>query len=286
MKNETKAKIYAGITILLWSTVFIFTKIGLKYYNAEMLAVIRYIFASVTLVALIFIKKMKKPKLKDIPVFFVLGFLGFAFYIITFNKGMMTLNSSTSSVILASSPVITSILSGIFLKEKVSIYGWISIFISFTGIIILTLWEGVFKFNLGIFWILMSAILVATYNVLLRKFTRKYNSIEITVYSMLAGTLLLILYLPKAFIEIRTLNTTSFLVICWLAIFGTIVAYIFWSKALEKAQTTGEVTNFMFVTPFLATLLGIMFLGEKLTVSTVIGGIFILLGILGYNKYK
>ena len=286
MKNETKAKIYAGITILLWSTVFIFTKIGLKYYNAEMLAVIRYIFASVTLVALIFIKKMKKPKLKDIPVFFVLGFLGFAFYIITFNKGMMTLNSSTSSVILASSPVITSILSGIFLKEKVSIYGWISIFISFTGIIILTLWEGVFKFNLGIFWILMSAILVATYNVLLRKFTRKYNSIEITVYSMLAGTLLLILYLPKAFIEIRTLNTTSFLVICWLAIFGTIVAYIFWSKALEKARTTGEVTNFMFVTPFLATLLGIMFLGEKLTVSTVIGGIFILLGILGYNKYK
>ena len=57
MEKSTKAKIYAGITILLWATVFIFTKAGLRYYDAETLAVIRYILASAGLIVLIFIKK-------------------------------------------------------------------------------------------------------------------------------------------------------------------------------------------------------------------------------------
>ena len=286
MEKSTKAKIYAGITILLWATVFIFTKAGLRYYDAETLAVIRYILASAGLIVLIFIKKMKKPDLKDIPLFLILGFLGFAFYIITFNRGMVTLNSSTSSVILACSPIIASVLSGIFLKEKVSIFGWMSIIISFLGITVLTLWEGVFKFNTGIFWILLSAVLVATYNVSLRKVTEKYTGMEVAVYSMLAGTLLLIIYLPASILKIGSMSSISFFIVIWLAIPGTVIAYIFWSMALEAADTTGEVTNFMFITPFLATLMGIIFLGEKLTVATVTGGILILSEVIGYSKYK
>ncbi len=286
MEKSTKAKIYAGITILLWATVFIFTKAGLRYYDAETLAVIRYILASAGLIVLIFIKKIKKPDLKDIPLFLILGFLGFAFYIITFNRGMVTLNSSTSSVILACSPIIASVLSGIFLKEKVSIFGWMSIITSFLGITVLTLWEGVFKFNTGIFWILLSAVLVATYNVSLRKVTEKYTGMEVAVYSMLAGTLLLIIYLPASILKIGSMNSVSFFVVIWLAIPGTVIAYIFWSMALEVADTTGEVTNFMFITPFLATIMGIIFLGEKLTVATVTGGILILSGVIGYSKYK
>ena len=286
MEKSTKAKIYAGITILLWATVFIFTKAGLRYYYAETLAAIRYIVASAGLIVLIFIKKIKKPDLKDIPLFLILGFLGFAFYIITFNRGMVTLNSSTSSVILACSPIIASVLSGIFLKEKVSIFGWMSIITSFLGITVLTLWEGVFKFNTGIFWILLSAVLVATYNVSLRKVTEKYTGMEVAVYSMLAGTLLLIIYLPASILKIGSMNSVSFFVVIWLAIPGTVIAYIFWSMALEVADTTGEVTNFMFITPFLATIMGIIFLGEKLTVATVTGGILILSGVIGYSKYK
>ena len=286
MEKSTKAKIYAGITILLWATVFIFTKAGLRYYDAETLAVIRYILASAGLIVLIFIKKIKKPDLKDIPLFLILGFLGFAFYIITFNRGMVTLNSSTSSVILACSPIIASVLSGIFLKEKVSIFGWMSIITSLLGITVLTLWEGVFKFNTGICWILLSAVLVATYNVSLRKVTEKYTGMEVAVYSMLAGTLLLIIYLPASILKIGSMNSVSFFVVIWLAIPGTVIAYIFWSMALEVADTTGEVTNFMFITPFLATIMGIIFLGEKLTVATVTGGILILSGVIGYSKYK
>lgn len=285
MKKNTKAKVYAGITISLWATVFLFTKAGLRYYDAETLAVIRYILASAGLIVLIFIRKIKKPDLKDIPLFLILGSLGFAFYIITFNKGMVTLNSSTSSIILACSPIITSVLSRIFLKERVSVFGWMSILISFLGIAVLTLWEGVFKFNIGIFWILLSAVLVASYNVSLRKVT-KYTGMEVAIYSILAGTLLLIICLPGSILKIGSMNVISFFIVIWLAIPGTVIAYIFWSMALEVADTTGEVTNFMFVTPFLATLMGIIFLGEKLTVATIAGGILILSGVIGYNRCK
>jgi len=80
-------------------------------------------------------------------MFFLTGLTGFALHMITFNKGVSTLSSATSSILLACAPIFTSILSVAFLKEKINFYCWISIFISFSGILILTLWEGVLSFN-------------------------------------------------------------------------------------------------------------------------------------------
>lgn len=70
---------------------------------------------------------------------------------ITLNKGLTTLSSSTVSVIMAFAPILTSVLSVIFLKEKINLYGWICIFVSFAGIAVLMLWEGVLSVNEGVF---------------------------------------------------------------------------------------------------------------------------------------
>ena len=51
-------------------------------------------------------------------------------------------------------------------------------------------------------------------------------------------------------------------------------------------NSTGEIANFMFLGPFISTLTGIVFLNEKLTLSTVIGGTVILTGIIAFNKFK
>ena len=44
--------------------------------------------------------------------------------------------------------------------------------------------------------------------------------------------------------------------------------------------------NFMFLMPFIAAIAGIVFLDEKLTPATIIGGIIILAGIVGFNRFK
>lgn len=280
------SQLLAFTAVFLWAVSIIFTKLGTKYYDSTTLAVLRYTFTFFMLIIFMVVKKIKFPELKDIPIFFLAGFIGFAFHMITFNKGVSCLTSATSSIILACAPIFTSILSVLFLKEKINLYCWISIFISFLGIIILTLWEGVFSFNEGIFWMLLAAFLLAMYNIMQRKFSDKYSGTSSSIYCMLTGAILLAIYSPASLLEIPKMNINQFIIIFFLSFLASVIAYICWGKALVMGNSTGEIANFMFLGPFISTLTGTVFLNEKLTLSTVIGGTVILTGIIAFNKFK
>ena len=71
-----------------------------------------------------------------------------------------------------------------------------------------------------------------------------------------------------------------------MGLFPSVVAYIFWTRALEISKTTTEVTSFMFVTPVLATIMGIIILGDIPKISTFIGGGIVILGMILFNKTK
>ena len=286
LSNDDKAKIAAFATIFFWSSSFMFIKIALNYYDSMTLSVLRYIISSFVLIFYMIMKKMRIPELKDIPIFFCSGFTGFALYMITLNKGLTTLSSSTVSVIMAFAPILTSVLSVIFLKEKINLYGWICIFVSFAGIAVLMLWEGVLSVNEGVFLILTSALLLAIYNIIQKKLMKRYTASEATTYSIFTGTILLVLYSPKSAIEIFHMSSAGFIIVFYLAVFVGVVGYILWSKALSLAENTGEIANLLFLNPFIATIMGIIILHEKLTIPTIIGGTMILSGILGYNKFK
>ena len=286
LSNDDKAKIAAFATIFFWSSSFMFIKIALNYYDSMTLSVLRYIISSFVLIFYMIVKKMRIPELKDIPIFFCSGFTGFALYMITLNKGLTTLSSSTVSVIMAFAPILTSVLSVIFLKEKINLYGWICIFVSFAGIAVLMLWEGVLSVNEGVFLILTSALLLAIYNIIQKKLMKRYTASEATTYSIFTGTILLVLYSPKSATEIFHMSSAGFIIVFYLAVFVGVVGYILWSKALSLAENTGEIANLLFLNPFIATIMGIIILHEKLTIPTIIGGTMILSGILGYNKFK
>ena len=82
------------------------------------------------------------------------------------------------------------------------------------------------------------------------------------------------------------MSSAGFIIVFYLAVFVGVVGYILWSKALSLAENTGEIANLLFLNPFIATIMGIIILHEKLTIPTIIGGTMILSGILGYNKFK
>ena len=281
------SKILAFISVFFWGISFLFTKMGFKYYKDPVtLAVLRYVFSFFTLIVFIFIKKIKFPHVKDSLMFFISGFSGFTVYMIAFNKAVSTLSSATASILLACSPIITALLSWIFLKERINIYCWISIFISFTGILVLTLWEGVLSFNVGVFWMLFASTALAIYNIIQKKFVERYSASEATTFSLLAGTILIVLYSPKSLLEIPKMNFESFFIILCLSLMASVLASLFWTKSLSLAETTSEIVNFMFLMPFIAAIAGIVFLDEKLTSATIIGGIIILAGIVGFNRFK
>jgi len=70
-----------------------------------------------------------------------------------------------------------------------------------------------------------------------------------------------------------------------LGVFCSAVAYISWTYAFSKAKNTSSVTNYMFLTPFLTTLMGILIAKEIPDFATIIGGIIIIVGMFIYNFF-
>lgn len=285
--SQLSAKQAAFVAIFFWASAFVLTKYVLKYTDVKTLAVTRYFFAALLLIFIAIKKKVKFPAISDIPILFIAGFFGYSGYFIVFNIAMGKISPSTASVINALSPAITAIIAYFLFKEKIKPMGWLALLISFIGIIILTMWDGVFSINIGIVYMFIACLFISLSNICQRGLVgKKYSSLELIIYSMVIGAIQLILYSPKSLLNILELKISVFILILYMAIFSSVVAYLFWTRAFEICKTTTEVTSFMFVTPVLATIMSFIILGDFPKFSTFLGGIIIISGMILFNKTK
>lgn len=283
MKNY---KVYSIITIIIWAMAYILTKIGLVYYSPLGLSVFRYVAASIFFLIVIFIKKVPFPEIKDIPWFFALGATGFSIYVLTFNIGAQSVSVATSSIIISTTPIFTALIARMIFNEKISKIGWFGILIEFIGVVVICLWEGIFSLNAGVLWILISAISFSLYNILQRKLVNRYTPIQTTTYSIFTGTIILLPFLPKVLPELKNSIWQANVSVIIMGVFCSGIAYLLWSKALSLSEKTSEVSNFIFVSPFLAIVMGFFTLFEIPSVGAWIGGAIIFLGIILYERGK
>lgn len=202
---------------------------------------------------------------------------------IAFNKGCESVTSATGSVVLAIVPVITAMLARFIYKEKLSIIQWAAIAIEFSGVVVLTLLNGSFSLNNGLIWLFAAVLLLSAYNLLQRKLTKTYSGLQASAFSIFFGTLMLAVFMPATVKEVPNAPPIAFVYVAVLGVFSSAVAYIAWAQAFKKAPKASSVSNYMFVTPFLASLMGFLFANEKPDIPTLIGGGIILLGLFIFN---
>lgn len=274
---------YAIITILFWSLGYVLTRLALQYFSAFSLGFLRYFVASCTLVVVVTLTKMKLPKRADLPWLFAAGIIGFFFYMIAFNQGQATVTAATGSIVIAIAPVITALLARFAYREKLKIFQWAAIVIEFLGVAVLTLMNGVFSMNIGILWLLLASLALSVYSLLQRKLTKTYTAMQTTTYSIFFGTLLLAIFAPTSIGEISQAPAIQFFYVAILGICCGAIAYVSWSKAFSKAEQASQVSNYMFITPLLTSVLGFLIAGEVPDRGTLFGGGIILIGVLIFN---
>ena len=94
---------------------------------------------------------------------------------------------------------------------------------------------------------------------------------------------MLCIFAPSAISEMRQAPAIQFFYIAVLGIFSSAIAYVAWSKAFSKADTATQVSNYMFITPLLTSLLGFLLANESPDAPTIIGGAVILSGVLLFH---
>lgn len=290
MRKTATPHIYAFFTVLLWSSAYVYTKVALEHFSGPVLGFLRCAVASGVLVLVMLLKRAPAPKAADLPKLALSGALGFALYLLAFNKGSESLNPTTSCIIISTAPIISAVIARFYLGEKIGPAGWCAVLVAFGGVLVLMLWDGSLAGSSnparldGIGWMLLAALLISLYNIMQRRLSRRYGALQITACSFLAGALLLAWLFPETLKELRAAPASQLAVALFLGVFPSALAYLLWARALACAPQTGTVTNYMYLTPFLALLLEYVVIADLPGPGTFIGGGIILGSLVLFGK--
>lgn len=232
-------------------------------------------------VAIMFVATMiKSPKAFVIKPKYVglLAFMGILMVLssIALFESYKYLSAGIASTLLFFYPVMVAVIMAIFYKERLTKKSWACLVTAFLGVVILSKNDdGGFISLLGLTLVMLSSLSYAIYLVYINRGPmKKINTSTITFYVILGGFLVMIPYclldgglmLPK--------TTPAWINAIGLGFFPTVISLIFTSRAIALIGST-ETAIFGALEPLTAVILGILILGETLTITPAIGMILI-----------
>lgn len=280
---------YAGITVLLWSTIATVSKLLLNSFTDIQVLCISAFFASLFFVLKNIItgkiKLLCKYGFKNIAIMSAIGIFGIFFYNWFYYIGAAVLPASTAFTVNYLWPVMSIVFAVIILKEKITVRKFIAVLVSLLGVAIvadggnLTLNRQTVK---GIVFIILAAAAYGLFTALNQKFNYDKGISVMVANSVTFAVSAVICIIEKQPLNLSFLNCVG---LAWNGIFIMGVANMVWAVALEKGNTA-TVSNLAYITPFLSLVWTVLILKEKITVGSVVGLCVIVAGILIQIKTK
>ncbi|WP_394139474.1 DMT family transporter [Cytobacillus oceanisediminis] len=270
-----------------WGSAFIAGKFAVQSFEPATVAFFRFFGAAILLFPLMWVmeKDRKKPTLKDQGLFALLGLTGIALYNICFFLATKHAPVIKSSLFIASNPVLIVLLSGLFLKEKITRNSIIGMGIALTGVVfiiteghILTLFQYGFE---PIDFVLLGAVVSwAIYSVVGKVVLKKFSSVESTTYAVAYGTLFLLPFAmaETSWLDVQEASLTTWAAIAHMSIFVTVVSFVMYYNGIKEVGAA-KASIFINVMPVSAVIMATIFLGETFTLSHGIGAGLVLTGV-------
>jgi len=285
MNQNVKGHIFGIAAVLLWSTAGTAFKLSLRITDAMSLVVYSAVFSFVVFAAAVFFRgrvdELRKLSVKNYIRSAFLGLLNpFLYYCILF-AAYDRLLAQEALVLNYTWPIVLVVLSSFAARTFPGVKTVIAFGISFSGAVLVAAGDsiGSFRFDdpLGVSLAAGSSILWAFYW-LINKQDKTSASVRMflnfgfgSIYSLILLIVIGRLRIPSAGVMLGA---------GYIGLFEMGLTFLLWLSALRLVDTPVRISNLVFISPFLSLVWIHLVVGEPLFVTTMLGLVFIVTGII------
>ncbi|WP_256720981.1 MULTISPECIES: DMT family transporter [Paenibacillus] len=273
----------ALLTILIWGTTFISTKILLKDFTPVEILFFRFLIGYFVLL-LIYSRPIRTTSFKEELLFISAGLCGVTLYFLIENIALVYTLASNVGVIVSIAPFFTAVIAHFFLEEeKFHRQFFIGFLIALAGIILIGL-NGSYLLPLnpiGDLLALLAPVVWAIYSVLMRKISLlKVHTIGATRRVFFYGLLFM---LPTLFLFDFQLGLSRFKEISnvahllFLGLGASALCFLTWNKAVGILGAV-KTSVYIYIVPVITVAASALVLNEKITWAILTGTFLTLTG--------
>lgn len=188
--------------------------------------------------------------------------------------------SIASSVVLVDTEVFFVAIGGlIFLRERISKIGWICILVTFIGSVIVALGDMAGGALYGDILALLGAVCVGIYTLIGRLMRKSMSTTAYTWIVYLVAAIVVLIVSTLSSNPVLPISIKNMLIGLGLTLFCTLLGHSIFSWGL-KYEKAAFVSTAKLLEPVFASIIGIFAFGEIPPLTSVVGGILIILGII------
>ena len=290
MKPSSKSYLHVAIAVASWSTVATAFKIGLRHYSYyELLLVAAFTAMLVFALVVSFQKKwylLKRINRKEWHLFALTGLLNPAGYYLILFKAYELLPAQIAQSINYSWAIVLTLLLSLFMKQRIPALKFLGMAISLGGVALISLgsesFSGLQLSVTGLVLAFMSSFVWASFWILNKKSEHIDNVLALFVSFLFGSVYLLIGCL---FVEVQLHSLKGVLSSVYVGLFEMAIPFIFFGLALKKTDNPALISQLCYLSPFISLFIIQAVLGEPIYITTFVGLLLIIGGIL-FNEYS
>jgi drug/metabolite transporter (DMT)-like permease len=278
--------------VLLWSGNYIAAKIVLRDLPAILVVALRAVIAGV-LIFPVYWRRLRRsgkwPRGRHLGELFLLGFGGIAMNQVCFVLGIGRTTVTHSAIIMSTIPVWVLLLATALGMERVTIAKVSGMVMAICGVLILQSFRshssGSTPTLPGDFLVLLCALLLAGMTTF-AKLWKPGDTIAVVAVGYITGAIVfapVVWWESRAF-PLRLITPALWAGILYMAACSSVICYLIYNYALQYIAAS-RVAATQYMQPFLATMLAVMLLGERLTAPIVAAGGVIIAGVFVTERF-
>jgi drug/metabolite transporter (DMT)-like permease len=289
--NRTLVGILCGLgAASIWGGMYVVSKVVLDIIPPFALVSLRLILGALTLAVVLWIRGYPTISRKQLLQVLGVGFVGYGVSLSLQFLGTKLSTAANGSLVTSATPAFVLIFAWMLLNEKITWLRLVALLLATLGVVAVIdprsaqLNPDLFLGNLSL---IGAAITWALYSVLVRKTTQNLDVLPFSLIAFVGG---LPITMPVGAWEWQTIGVGEISLgviggVLFLGIISTALAMVLWNTAFAFVDASLASLTF-FAQPVVGTLLGWLFLGERITPLFLLGGLLIGLGLVISSREK